>query len=128
MGCGVADIIVAEADPLHLDMVLTTLRRAGHSAVGFSSKDMCLARLKSGLFDLMVADYCIADFDGGAIAASLESQGLEMPVIGMVREGCGCRAEGAVAVLHKPFSPADLVVQVEKALAMVRGRQDACDG
>ena len=115
-----ARIVVADGDTLHLDMVLTALERAGHSVVGVTSGPNCLARAKEGACDLVIADVGLAGEGEENFIESLHRHSANVPVIGMTSMSAGFadapKGKATLVILAKPFTPAELRDEVEKAL------------
>lgn len=123
-------ILIADDDPLHLEMVSTTLNRAGHEVRAVTSGWNCLALLQEDHYDLLVSDLFMPGLDGLQLVMSVRALDIDIPVIGMTGGAGGhfrpfsssLMAAGADAVLKKPFEPADLLAEV---LRLVPGAGEA---
>ncbi|MDO8608637.1 MAG: response regulator [Phaeospirillum sp.] len=119
-----ARIIVVDDEPTHLDLVSTTLERAGHEVLAVTDGTICLSLLTEGQIDLVVTDVFMPHLDGFQLMAAIHNHGDPFPVIGMTGGMKGCvkpftdilERLGAVAVLTKPFSSDELLSAVRSSL------------
>jgi DNA-binding response OmpR family regulator len=126
-------VILAEDHVAMCSFLARTLRRAGYEVVETHSGDEALEQLAVSLlqwppvpFHLMVLDVRMPGYGGLDLLATLRHQGLQVPVIVITAFGddathAAAYRLGALAVLDKPFDPADLLAVARAALVVMKG-------
>lgn len=117
-------IIVADDEPLHLELIATILERAGYEVVTVENGAACLAQLGNGGINLIITDIFMPGMDGFQLASEANLWGYDIPMIAMTG---GMRGHfepfsgimtrlGARTVLKKPFTAEQLLEAVRQSL------------
>jgi two-component system OmpR family response regulator len=110
--------LVVEDDPDVGDLLLTTLRRSGHTVELATSGDDALWMATEFAFDVVVLDWELPTMDGLTVCQELRSRERWMPIIMLTANGevgqrvAGLRA-GADDYLTKPFAVEELTARLE---------------
>jgi PAS domain S-box-containing protein len=106
-------VLLAEDNPINAKIVMTMLRREGHSVVHVVDGRAALAAFEAGAFDLVLMDVQMPGLDGldatRAIRTLEEGRGRRVPVVAltagvMPEEVERCYAAGIDEVLGKPLN------------------------
>lgn len=113
-------ILVVDDDAKILRLVRTYLERAGHRVVEASDGRAALAAIALQAPALVVLDVMLPEVDGLAVLRAVRRTD-QTPVIilsarGLVDDRIAGLAAGADDYLPKPFSPAELVLRVQRIL------------
>ena len=117
-------IVVADDEPLHLDVVEAMLERAGYSVITVGDGKTCLKYLQNNDVDLVITDIFMQGSDGFGLISAIKEQGIKAPIVAMTGGFKGDIASyqeimvklGALAVLSKPFTQEQLLTTVNMAL------------
>lgn len=116
-------ILVVDDEAPITAIVALKLRNAGYDVTTASDGAAAQSFLEAGGFDLLIADVHMPLVDGLRLARNLRQHPTlhATPVILITARGFRFTAEelaptGIVAVVHKPFSPRELLKQVEEAV------------
>jgi two-component system, OmpR family, response regulator len=118
-------ILVVDDEPSIVDSVATVLRYEGYEVdVAFSGK-IALQRAQDCLYDLIVLDVMLPDFDGLEVTRRIRSNGLDIPVLFLtaksdVEDRVAGLTIGGDDYVAKPFSLAEVVARIK---AILRRRQ-----
>lgn len=124
-GMTMAQILIVDDDDSLRHGLVVTLAWEGHSVTGAASGEEGLGLLEDSPMDLVITDVNLPEMDGIEMLLALLDRHPSTKLIAMSGEGLLPRDElltdarllGAVAVLRKPFSFADLINRVNMALA-----------
>lgn len=113
-------ILVVDDDAKIVRLVRTYLERAGHRVVEASDGRAALAAIALEMPALVVLDVMLPEVDGLAVLRAVRRTD-QTPVIilsarGLVDDRIAGLAAGADDYLPKPFSPAELVLRVQRIL------------
>jgi two-component system phosphate regulon response regulator PhoB len=129
-----AHIFIADDDPLVIDLLSFKLMREGHEISHSKDGEVALLTLLGEPVDLVILDVLMPGLDGIEFIRQLKSNLItrDIPVImlaGRWQEQDMMKAfqAGAADYITRPFSPAELVARVQKALLdkQRREQQDA---
>ena len=117
-------IIIIDDDPNHLDLLVTTLERAGLRAAGFTNSREALYHLIDHPAALAVVDLYMPDMDGIEIVRRLQTSVPDLPLIGMTGARDtkssiylrSLREFGARTCLRKPVETRSFLAAVRAAM------------
>ena len=116
------NILVVDDEPAVRELTVEILRRSGYKSLGVPSARHALDLLDEEQFDLLVSDVVMPEMTGLELLYELRRRRPDLPVILMTGgsqepERTSRAVElGAVALLYKPFSSAELRDLVASAL------------
>ena len=117
-----ASILLVEDNASLLALCRRVLEKQGHSVVPCDNADSAIAAARDGKFDLVITDMVMPNINGARLVQSLESAGLNAPVLYMsgytqddVLELASRRDR--TAFLPKPFTPGELAGAVRELVA-----------
>jgi DNA-binding response OmpR family regulator len=118
-------ILVVDDDRKIVRLVRTYLEREGHRVVEASDGPGALEAIESADPCLVVLDLMLPEIDGLSVIRAIRRR-RDTPIIvlsarGTTADRIGGLRVGADDYLAKPFSPAELVVRVERVLARAQG-------
>lgn len=126
-----ANIFIADDDPLVIDLLTFKLKKAGHEVSHSSDGETALIQLSGDPVDLIILDVLMPGVDGVEFIRQLKSNLItrSIPIIvlaGQWQEQDMLEAfqTGAEDYITRPFSPAELLARIEKALARKADRED----
>ena len=129
-----SNIFIADDDPLVIDLLTFKLKRAGHTVSFSSDGEAAILQLNSEPVDLVILDVLMPGVDGIEFIRQLKANLItrDIPVIflsGQWQEQDMLEAfqAGAEDYVTRPFSPAELMARIEKALAR-KAEKDEDDG
>ena len=129
-----SNIFIADDDPLVIDLLTFKLKRAGHTVSFSSDGEAAILQLNSEPVDLIILDVLMPGVDGIEFIRQLKANLItrDIPVIflsGQWQEQDMLEAfqAGAEDYVTRPFSPAELMARIEKALAR-KAEKDEDDG
>ncbi len=118
-----ARIVVAEDEAGIRELLVLTLSLRGYEVLEASAGDQALALIKREHPDLVLLDVMMPGLTGlevaRALAADEATAGIPVVLLsakGQMAEVKAGMATGAVAYILKPFTPADLAVQIAEIL------------
>jgi DNA-binding response OmpR family regulator len=122
-------ILVVDDDRKIVRLVRTYLEREGHHVVEASDGRSALEAIERDDPSLVVLDLMLPEIDGLSIIRAVRRR-TSTPVVvlsarGTTADRIAGLTVGADDYLPKPFSPAELVLRVERVLARVRAGPDA---
>ena len=119
-------ILVVDNDLDCLDAAQRALQAAGHKVEMTTSARAALALLAKTTVDAIVLEMLLPDMEGVETIVQMQQRWPTRPVVAMSGGGAMVSADhalrlakavGARALLHKPFSGADLLMAVQTAMA-----------
>lgn len=119
---GVKRLLVVDDDEEIRQLLLQTLPTDGFELLEARDGLEALALLDQGPIDLIVLDWNMPHATGGEVLGELARRGYRVPVIVLTSDDEPGRrriaeAGGAAAFLAKPFSPLELLREIERLLA-----------
>ena len=121
---GSGRVLVVEDEPALARVVERALTRAGYAVArcATGADALGVVRAAPGDVDVVLSDVAMPGMTGDQLALALRDLRPDLPVVLMTGFSHSVTAErareiGAVALLHKPVSPAELVAAVHDALA-----------
>jgi DNA-binding NtrC family response regulator len=120
-----AQILVVDDEPLMREFVQEVLSRAGHDITAVASGREAATAQAIKAFDLVVTDLKMTPMDGLELLRHCKRENprghvIVMTAYGTIESAVAALKEGADDYLLKPFSPDELELAVDRALA--RGR------
>ena len=118
---GTETILVIEDDQATLDMVVAALRTQGYDVLPALNgiEASVLLRQEHSRIDLVLADAVVPGRSGIEVAAEARQFRADMPVLlmtGYSAEFLGSQLRDDLPVLHKPFSPLELIHRLRSML------------
>ncbi|MAQ30677.1 MAG: response regulator [Erythrobacter sp.] len=118
-----AEILIADDDPILVEILKFRLEGAGHSVSVAKDGEEALAMVKSGAPQLIVLDSMMPILSGPEVLAQLKSDEAvrDIPVVMLTARDseadivAGLKG-GAAEYLTKPFIPQELLVRIEGLL------------
>lgn len=118
-----AKVLVIEDSSNFRAMITSALRRAGYQVVIADTGGMGIAKALKELPDAILLDLSLPDMSGVEVTASLKANPLTRPIPVIICTGCvdeepkrEVLREGALEVLSKPISPAEVNKALYKSL------------
>jgi two-component system response regulator FlrC len=116
-----ARILVADDEPDMRAGLSAVLEREGYAVETAAGGAQALARAGEGGIDLLVTDLRMPDLSGIELLRAVRQAGGDMPILvitayGTVEDAVTAMKLGAFDLLTKPFSPADVLRLVARAL------------
>lgn len=115
-----ARLLIVDDDPMIRDLLMATLDFGEHDLEQAASGPAALETFGRRPADVVVLDLDLPGMDGAEILTRLREVGAPRVIV-LTGSGRGreplLRALGAVGYLTKPFSPLELVAEIEAALA-----------
>ncbi|MFA5122254.1 response regulator [Zavarzinia sp.] len=116
-----ARILVAEDEPAVAQFIQRALRGAGHEVTLAADGAIAYMEAQRGRFDLLLADIQMPVMDGIALALAIGAEQPALPILLMTGyaaeyERAADFADFVAGLLLKPFSLADLLAAIDKAL------------
>ncbi|HEY3080581.1 MAG TPA: response regulator [Chloroflexota bacterium] len=116
-----ATVLVAEDDPVVLDLLLAVLREElGVRAFGVRDGRQALRLVEDGGVDLVLVDAAMAGLDGSELAAQMrarpETRAIPIVATGAAPGGAAPVAPWSAAFVPKPFELDDLLEVVRRNL------------
>ncbi len=116
-------VLVVDDDPLILRVVATILNLEAYEVSTVESAAEALAHLRSSSCDLVVADVMMPGMDGFELCERIRSdpEHAKLPIILLTARDSDVdrqrgTAVGSDAYLTKPFSPLELIDEIERLL------------
>lgn len=112
-----ATILVVDDEPRILDILKRVLGHNGFTVLTAASAGEALATVQTRPVNVVITDIVMPEKDGFALAREIQRFRPELPIVFMT--GFTDRMLPAdVPVLKKPFTPPQVIRQIEKALAI----------
>lgn len=129
-GNGRPRVMCVDDESIILKLVERLLQDQGFEPTGFSEPTAAIAAFEAHAFEAVVTDLQMPGMDGIALMHSLRERQPEIPVIvvtghGTVDTAIQALREGASGMLVKPFTAAELLAEVRRALAASQMRYEA---
>ncbi|WP_162848948.1 response regulator transcription factor [Aurantiacibacter suaedae] len=122
-----ANILIADDDPILVELVKFRLEGAGHVTSVASNGEEALDQIKSDKPDLVVLDAMMPIVSGPEVLRAIKSdpETKDIPIVMLTaRKGeadvVTAIRSGAAEYLTKPFIPQELLVRIEKLLKEVQ--------
>ena len=117
-----AKILAVDDDPEMAEVARVILERAGHEVTVETDGARALEMILEGRPDLVVTDLRMPGLDGLALIEQIRARELNIPVLVLtayasVDSAVEVMKRGAADYLAKPFTPEELALRVERALA-----------
>jgi len=122
-------ILCVDDDASLLAVLVTTLRRLGHDAIGAPNAGEAFRVVEAGGIDLVISDYQMPGITGLELLEMLRGGGHDVPLIMLtgfasIAHAVQAMRAGATDYLAKPFEPQYLELAVGKALEVGRLRRE----
>ncbi len=117
-----AKILAVDDEPEMAEIARVVLERAGHEVTVETDGARALEMILEGRPDLVVTDLRMPGLDGLALIEQIRARDLNIPVLVLtayasVDSAVEVMKRGAADYLAKPFTPEELTLRVERALA-----------
>ncbi len=117
-----ARILAVDDEPEMVEVARSVLKRAGHEVILATDGARALELILQERPDLVLTDLRMPGLDGLALIEQMRSRELNIPVIVLtayasVDSAVEVMKRGAADYLAKPFTPEELALRVERALA-----------
>lgn len=117
-----AKVLVVDDEPEMSKLVADIARKQGHTATGITEPALAMATLESEPFDLVVTDVRMPEIDGIQLITRIKHYDPKIAIIaitafGSIDTAVRAMQAGAFDYLPKPFSPAEMALRIENALA-----------
>jgi two-component system response regulator GlrR len=114
-------ILVVDDNPNLLELIRMRLESADYDVIATGDEAEAVKAIKEQLFDLCIVDLMLANGDGLALMDEFRGINPELPTIiltahGSIQSAVEAMRRGAYSYLTKPFEPADLLLQIDRAL------------
>ncbi len=119
-------IVLAEDQPHLLHVLSLWLQRNGHAVSEAANGQLALAALRGGPHDVLITDVNMPELDGLALTAHAVREFPNLRAIFLITSRANQHdlaarfSDPRVCIHPKPFSPSQLVAEVDRCLA-VRG-------
>lgn len=123
-----AQILIVDDNSALRSALERYLRTRSHLVTSVPDARSALEMLERMPPDVLVTDLRMPEMDGADLLRSLQSRGIDVPVIMM--SGADVRPEetaGAMLVLQKPFGPASLLEAIHTVLDLTPAKSDAAE-
>ncbi len=126
-------VVLVDDEDLVRRLILRVLEKEGYRVIAVSTAEEGLAALSSGeVVDLLLTDVTLPGMNGVELGRRALEQRRDLKLICMSGSGeedlvtdLLARATGAAAFLNKPFSPGELIENVNRILDAAAGPQFA---
>src|ERR671923_1217366 len=114
-------ILVVDDDTNLIELVKMRLESAGYDVMAAVQEDDAIKAVKAQSFDLCLLDLMLSEKDGVSLMEEVHAIAPDVPAIiltahGSIESAVEAMRKGAYSYLTKPFEPADLLLQIERAL------------
>ncbi|HEX4984515.1 MAG TPA: sigma 54-interacting transcriptional regulator [Burkholderiales bacterium] len=128
-----ARILIVDDDPDLLRLLTFRLEGADYAVESADSAERALARLSVAIPHLVITDLRMSGMDGMALFESIHKSNPALPVIiltahGTIPDAVAATQRGVFGYLTKPFDSKDLLLQVDKAVALGGGQPERASG
>ncbi|MFN3643021.1 MAG: PAS domain-containing protein [Gemmobacter sp.] len=119
--CGPLAVLMADDNATNRLILRAMLRNLGHSPTLAEDGPTCLARARSGTFDLVLLDISMPEMDGMATLAALRAEGHTAPAIAvtahaMTHQIAEYYAAGFDGYVAKPFRSDALAAEIARVM------------
>jgi two-component system response regulator GlrR len=126
-------ILVVDDDPDLLRLMQIRLTAAGYAVTTAESAERALAQMSVARPQLVVTDLRMSGMDGIALFEAIHAQNPTLPVIiltahGTIPDAVSAVKRGMFGYLTKPFDAKELLVEIERAIAVGGGPAPAAGG
>ena len=116
-----ANILIIDDNLNLLEVIKMRLESEDYRVTATGDEDQALGALKEQVFDLCIVDLMLANGDGIALMEEFRGINPDVPTIiltahGSIESAVEAMRRGAYSYVTKPFEPADLLLQIERAL------------
>jgi two-component system response regulator GlrR len=120
---GKARLLLVDDDPDLLRLLEIRLRSSGYAVTAVESGTRALASIAAARPDLVLTDLRMEGLDGLALFQQVQAAHPGLPVIiltahGSIPDAVAAVKSGVFGYLTKPYDPAELLSEVERALAL----------
>ncbi len=128
-----ARILIVDDDPDLLRLLTFRLEGADYDVESADSAERALAKLSVSIPQLVITDLRMSGMDGMALFENIHKHSPALPVIiltahGSIPDAVAATQRGVFGYLTKPFDSKDLLLQVERAIAVSGSRSAKSDG
>jgi two-component system, NtrC family, response regulator GlrR len=114
-------ILVVDDNPNLLELIRMRLESADFQITATGDEEQAVTALRDQLFDLCIVDLMLANGDGLTLMDQFRAINPDVPTIiltahGSIENAVEAMRRGAYSYVTKPFEPADLLLQIERAL------------
>ncbi|HEX7229657.1 MAG TPA: sigma-54 dependent transcriptional regulator [Candidatus Binatia bacterium] len=114
-------ILVVDDNPNLLELIRMRLESAEFEVTATPDEEQAVAALREQLFDLCIVDLMLTNGDGLMLMEQFREINPDVPTIiltahGSIENAVDAMRRGAYSYVTKPFEPADLLLQIERAL------------
>lgn len=118
-----ARVLIVDDDPDLLRLLTFRLEGAGYAVESADSAERALARLSASTPGLVITDLRMSGMDGMALFENIHRSNPALPVIiltahGTIPDAVAATQRGVFGYLTKPFDSRELLLQVERAVAV----------
>ena len=123
---GKAALLLVDDDPDLLRLLTIRLKANGYGVTAVESGQRALASIAASRPDLVLTDLRMEGLDGMALFHEIQGAYPGLPVIiltahGSIPDAVGATKSGVFGYLTKPYDPAELLSQIERALTLHGG-------
>jgi DNA-binding NtrC family response regulator len=124
-----ATILCVDDEAASVLILEDTLQRAGHRTIGVHNVQAAMNVLARGAVDLIISDYRMPGATGLEFLATLEREGIGVPLImvtgyGSIEHAVAAIKAGAIDYITKPIRPQQLELAVNQALEFSRLKRE----
>ena len=114
-------ILVVDDNPNLLELIRMRLESAEFEVTATPDEEQAVTALREQLFDLCIVDLMLTNGDGLMLMEQFREINPDVPTIiltahGSIENAVDAMRRGAYSYVTKPFVPADLLLQIERAL------------
>ena len=115
------NILIVDDNLNLLEVIKMRLESEDYQVTATGDEEQAIGSLKEQVFDLCIVDLMLANGDGLALMEEFRGINPDVPTIiltahGSIESAVEAMRRGAYSYLTKPFEPADLLMQIERAL------------
>src|SRR5687767_4946531 len=115
------NILIVDDNLNLLEVIKMRLESEDYRVTATGDEDQAIGTLKEQVFDLCIVDLMLANGDGIALMEDIRGSNPDVPTIiltahGSIESAVEAMRRGAYGYVTKPFEPADLLLQIERAL------------
>jgi two-component system response regulator GlrR len=115
------NILIVDDNLNLLEVIKMRLESEDYQVTATGDEEQAIGTLKEQVFDLCIVDLMLANGDGLALMEDIRGINPDVPTIiltahGSIESAVEAMRRGAYSYLTKPFEPADLLLQIQRAL------------
>jgi two-component system response regulator GlrR len=115
------NILIVDDNLNLLEVIKMRLESEDYQVTATGDEEQAIGSLKEQVFDLCIVDLMLANGDGLALMEDIRGINPDVPTIiltahGSIESAVEAMRRGAYSYLTKPFEPADLLLQIQRAL------------